>query len=334
MCEQDAVAVDCEHACGLSGHQLVDGTAPEHRRDPRCRRLREDGSDLHGLHRAAEPIEPLADDVQQGVRQRQFRTRRRGRAADQRPAEQQREHRVATGHLVDAAQSTRWQVVAQTFPHDRVELPGIEGANRSNDDGETELGIDIRDDAVLEPQACGDQESDRCIAQAARDEGEHSLRGMVHPMKVVDRHDDRTRMRPLLQQAEQCERNGARRQFVTVRLRPQEGDFEGAVLRGGKDVEIGVRNVDEQVGQRREGELRLGLHGTALEHLEILLPRQPDALPPEGRLADARLPREHERGGPIVDRIDERANRPNLVGAADDRAGVARQLLLLVVRGR
>ncbi len=130
-------------------------------------------------------------------------------------------------------------------------------------------------------------------------------RGRVEPLHVVDREDHR----PLRSDAPQRREHGA-------------AELEGPV-RG--RCAGGLLGVLEQIHEAGERQRHLLLDAAREQHLEALLVATVDPVPPQRRLADAGLAREHERTRAAGDGRDERVDATTFCFAADETGGSSSQ---------
>ncbi len=215
------------------------------------------------------------------------------------------------------------QCVADAFADDRVDLACVECYDLLLDDSHTRVLFDVVEDAVLAGGTRRDEETHSLGTEPSHHECQHTLRRLVHPLRVVDTDHDRALTRQVLQQPEGRHGDGPRRQFETVGLGAQQRDPQGATLRLRQRPEFVVGDIDEQVRQRRERELCLGIDRATTANPKPSFLSESNALAPQRRLADTGLAGEHQRHGAIAARVDEGAQRVNLVDTTDDRGGIA-----------
>ena len=319
--QEHALAVECDDACRFGQPQLVEGTWSEqgrHRGDRRATQHRRHLDDLDGR---AESVEAIADDAQQRVGYRQRPVG--GRAAVHPCAcEVQCEHRVSACHLVQLLHIAWRQCVANAFAHDRVDLARVECGDLLLDDSHACVVVDVVEDAVLAGGTRCDEETHPLGAEPSHHESQDTPRRLVHPLRVVDADHDRALARQVLQQPEGRHGDGPRRQFETVGLGAQQRYLQGVTLRLRQFAEVVVGDIDEQVRERRERELCLGIDRATAVDAEPSFLRESNAFVPQRRLADTGLAGEHQRRGATADRVDEDAHCLGLVDTTDD-GGVA-----------
>jgi hypothetical protein len=131
------------------------------------------------------------------------------------------------------------------------------------------------------------QHTDRFVGQPSHDVLDDRRRGLVEPLRVVDRDHDRCGPRDRPDELEHADpdRSVVRHQLIAVG--PQQRDLEGAALRRGQRGQGLLGQPVEQIAQSHEGEHRLGLGRPADQQpiAEALGGR--DRLAPHRGLADA-----------------------------------------------
>ena len=131
--------------------------------------------------------------------------------------------------------------------------------------------------------------------EAARRVGERVGGRAVEPLDVVDRDEDGLPGGERAEGAQEADRDRRALGRRPRRRRPKQRDLERVQLRGREAAELGRCDPVEQVDQRRERVLGLGVGGSRREHAKTALARSVDARLPERRLADAGAADEQER---------------------------------------
>ena len=148
------------------------------------------------------------------------------------------------------------------------------------------------DEASAAPR---EQEAHGPVAEAAGRERQCVGRGRIEPLDVVDRHEQRRAVGEATQDVEESEGDRPLSGRRPLGLRAQQRDLERSPL-GSRNVgDGGGIDAVEQVGQRGEGELGLGVARPRAEDVQAVLARRLAAGFPECRLADTRPTDEHER---------------------------------------
>jgi hypothetical protein len=167
-------------------------------------------------------------------------------------------------------------------------------------------------------QPAGDQQSDRPFSETAGDELERTRRRSVEPLDIVDRQEDGSALGQRPHDAEEAQRDRARKRRRAFGLPAQQCHLERAPLRLGETRHRFGRDVLQQVAQRGEGELCLRIDRPADEH--VIRPRPgagDDALPQCG-LADPRLAFEKEPGGALRGGVEKPSQRVELALSSHD----------------
>ena len=144
-------------------------------------------------------------------------------------------------------------------------------------------------------RACREEKAHRDAVEAARRVGERVGGRAVEPLDVVDRDEDGLPGGERAEGAQEADRDRRALGRGARRRRPKQRDLERVQLRGREATELGRCDPVEQVDQRRERVLGLGIGGSRREHAKTAIPRSVDARLPERRLADAGAADEHER---------------------------------------
>jgi hypothetical protein len=140
-----------------------------------------------------------------------------------------------------------------------------------------------------------DQDPDRRILQTADHERQHSGRGRIQPLDIVDRDDHRTGRGQRAQHPQRRDRHGSLVRWSTLDLGSEERRIRGALLRG---REVGQLEVEE-VAKRRVGETGLRFRRAAGQHAMTSRPRDRHPRVPQGRLANpGRSLQQQGRGSP------------------------------------
>ena len=284
--QEHSLAVERDDACRFGQPQLVEGAWSEQARHRGDRRATQHRRDLDDLDRRAESVEAIADDAQQRVRYRQRPVG--GRAAVYPCAcEVQCEHRVSARHLVQLLHIVWRQSVAERS-RTIVSTWPVSSAATCCSTTRTPASWSTSSRMLFSRAArVRDQETHTLGAEPSHHECQDTLRRLVHPLRVVDADHDRALARQVLQQPEGRHGDGPRRQFETVGPAPQQRDLQGVTLRLRQCAEVVVGDIDEQVRQRRERELCLGIDRATTEDAEPSFLRESKAL---GHSVDLPIP--------------------------------------------
>ena len=153
--------------------------------------------------------------------------------------------------------------------------------------------------------------------------GEDRRRGVVEPLGVVDRDDQRPGVGQRAQQ-----RCRGHRQRPLVRqlagwLGAQDGDLDGVPLDGGQGCELAVGDGRQEVGQAAEGERPFGLSWRRSEDPCTTLGGPLDPGPPDRGLADPRFADDQQARRTRSCPLEQPLDRLELRRAAD-QVGVHR----------
>ena len=180
--------------------------------------------------------------------------------------------------------------VAQQLAHrsdgERADLDLLQP---SGADGALELGR--RRSLVA---ATREQEEDRLLVQAARGEQQQPEGRRIEPLEVVDRDDDGALRGELPQRGQ--ERDRERTQVgLLLALLQEKRDRERVPLRRRQRRQHHVVHSLQQVAERAEQQLHLGLRTRRAQDAIPARRRVGQRLLPEDRLADPGLARDHDR---------------------------------------
>ncbi len=318
--EAKTVSVDFEDPRVERPRQSTFGPTAGGRLDQTDRRTGERSNDPRDLEPCrAETIKALVHEIFEIRRDRQLRTRVDSAAASlECTCELEGEEGIATRRLPDAQKrrsgkgclDARAQQLVQRANAERRELDGLEPAGGYS---------------LLKPRrshtASGQDDHDRLALEARQRESQHRRGWLVEPLDVVDGEHEPVRGRHRGSQAaegvEKRERDDAFVRRCTVGIREGEGGFERAPLRPWQLRQDLVDNAPDQVGQPDEGEVRLGLRGSAREHERTGRPRSLDCGQPQRRLADPGVADDHCGLEPISGRVKEIDESRKLVLPAD-----------------
>jgi hypothetical protein len=169
-------------------------------------------------------------------------------------------------------------------------------------------------------QTCPDGEPHQCRLhlESARNEPEHHSRRSIEPLCVVDDEEHRPVRRDV---GHEPQRGEADQIDVGDGFARNQGErhLEGVPLKLGEPVEP-VEERQQQLVQPGEGQARLGLHRSGPEHAHPLPTCPCRRRCQQGRLADTRVPANHERTAAAVNPVDEaREPRQLLLSADQDR---------------
>ena len=260
-----------------------------------------------------------------GYRQRIARPRRRTRF-DQCPRQLERKQRIAARDLGDAPQRRPRKDVVEVRADDVVQRTEAERAEMDPLDSPGERTVQperIAGTLILNAQRGDD--TDAPIADPSQRECERLRRRAVEPLLIVDRQHHRRRGGEQAQQRQHRHRDGARARRRAVRARAHQRDLERPPLRLGELRQNRVNDRLEKVGERRERQLRFGLHGPTRQHDQRAARGPLEDLPPHRGLADPHLALEDDRSGLVPEPIEEAVDRVELGAAADDGLHVRRK---------
>jgi hypothetical protein len=237
--------------------------------------------------------EPCADEraKARGDRQRLVKRRLAAMLLD-RPPELEREEGVAAGGLVEAHQ--RWARHAHPKTQPEKLMESGEGERPEAEPLRWEPGLE-RDRGWL---AIGETDSrehaNRLSHQTAEGEGKDSRRGLVEPLGIVDRDEQRAATG---ERAEDVQEGKPDRPLVwrlPFRLGEEERRLERPPLRRGNSGQRVLECAGEEVAERGEGELHLRAGGPAGKRPLPTRPGAGKARLPEHRLPDSHLALEHK----------------------------------------
>jgi hypothetical protein len=159
-----------------------------------------------------------------------------------------------------------------------------------------------------------DQESDPLLAQPSQRAGKRGLRRPIEPLNVVKCEH---KVALAARGAQKAQGRGGDRaaivcSFLTGGLSSQQRNLQRAPLWSSQSLSKLLIQRVEQIAQRREGELHLGLHRTAATDTPPSRQRLRARLTPHCRLADPRLPLDHKHSRPST-LLEERRDRAQLL---------------------
>ncbi len=206
------------------------------------------------------------------------------------------EERVASRRLVDPHEIGTREIHPDAIAQEPVCLAESERRHANFDDAilaEERGGLERWSHPRCVPDA-HEQRDARATQTPERDPQDARRRG-VEPLEVVDRDEEVGIGRQEREHVEhrQPDRFGLGRRGA--RILEQQRHAQGPQP-GRREVvlDLGENRADE-IGDPREREPRLGLHGSMDEHARAARDRLVDAALPEDRLADARVAPQHER---------------------------------------
>ena len=219
-----------------------------------------------------------------------------GGASAELAADLQREERVASGHLAQLRQLRR----ESSTPRRCLRI--WNSAADASGPTESRVGGAGREPALelARFSANGEQRADALVTQPTEREQERPRRRSIEPLEVVDRDEDR---RVRCERREDCRgrrgRPRAARQHCRRRILRSAAPLSSARRRSvaQRRQQLVGHDRAEQLGDPGEGEDSLGLDRAVREDAAAACARALESRLPERRLADPRLPREHERGG-------------------------------------
>ena len=286
----DPVAVDDDHT-GVDG--VVERLRPRHGgelRDPWIGRERDGEQEPLDLRR--EPRDTRAEELLHRVGQRQVVAHVERPSLGKRPADLEREQRVAERRVGDPPDQLPGKVEAETLGEDTPQ-----GAHAQRLDLEPrkprrpERALERR----LALRACREEKAHRDAVEPARRVGERVGGRAIEPLDVVDRDEDGLPGGERAEGTQEADRDRRALGRGACRRRPKQRDLECVQLRGREAAELGRSDPVEQVDQRRERVLGLGVRRSRREDAKTAIARSVDARLPERRLADAGAADEHER---------------------------------------
>ena len=286
----DAVAVDDDHA-GV--HGVVERLRARHGgelREPWVGRERD--GEQEPPDRRPEPRDPRAEELLHRVGQRQVVAHVERPSLGERAADLEREQRVAECRVGDPSDELAGKIEAEPLGED---APEGAHAQRLDLEPRKPRRPERRLERRLALRACREEKAHGNAVEPARGEGERVGGRAVEPLDVVDRDEDGLPGGERAEGAQEADRD--RRAFGRRprRRRAKQRDLERVQLRGREPAELGRDDAVEQVDQRRERVLGLGVGGSRREDAKTALARSVDARLPERRLADSGAADEHER---------------------------------------
>ncbi len=168
------------------------------------------------------------------------------------------------------------------------------------------------------PRPAGGQHPDAVASKPAEGEREGRGRCLVEPLGVVDGEQKWGPARQFAEDAAKSRCRGSRLGRRALVGGAKERDLKRMALRFGQRVERLRGHRLEQVSQRGERELRLGLRRSANQRPVAARLGSANRLPPQGRLADPGLPLELEGHEPVLRRVEKALDRRELALPADD----------------
>ena len=297
------------------------------------RRLREG---RRGRERAArrrgQRVEPFVQELAKSLRHGERLPGNGCRPASlERTTELERVEGVAGRDLVQAAQRRPRQDEAYMLLQEAVDGPG---AQRGDVEPAGPVVFGQREGHRLAGPARS-EEAGGLVAQSPPGEGEHGCGRRVEPLQVVHGDERRPLRGELPERVQEGKRDCTLVGRRTGRSFEQERHPERVGLGHRERVEEVVQSRLEQVAQARERESRLRLGGACLEDPAAALPRRVRARAPEGRLADAGLADEDERGRAGGERGHEFAEQGKFFVTSDNAYGSrCRHLPATILRAR
>jgi len=164
----------------------------------------------------------------------------------------------------------------------------------------------------------GRQEADGFVPQTPDDELQHADGRRIHPLSVVDGHDDGRDRRRRADAPEDRERHGPLVGARTRSRREQERDLEGLALRPRERRQTLLEHGFDQVPEGRVRQTGLGLHGDARDDPVAAVAATREAPLPDGRLPDAGITRQQQGARAGRDRVEEPIEDRELRLASDD----------------
>jgi hypothetical protein len=232
------------------------------------------------------------------------------------------EEGIAARHLMEAEERGSREILTHLV--EEHPFDGVRG-QRSDVDGVLAILGEDRHDAqgivVGFGAPNGSHQADRLVLQAPHDELEHPDRGEIHPLDVIDRHDDGGGRGHRPEASEDGQGNGPLVGAGARTRGSQGGDLESPALRLGHGRECLLEDGLEEVTEGGVRQARLRFDRAARERAVApkLRPRQP--LLPHGGLADAGISRQEHGARPGRDRVQEAMEDRELRLAPDDVTG-------------
>jgi len=246
-------------------------------------------------------------------------------ASKQRECDLLGEEGIAARHLVDAQERRPREPLTDRFQDDPLDVvegqrPDMEVVHallrERRPDGE---GID-----VVIGSSNGRHQADRLVPQTPDDELQHASRRQIHPLPVVDGHDDGRGGRHRTDAPQDGQRDGPLVGAPAGTRRSQERHLQGRALRLGERRQALVQDGLDEVAEDGVRETRLGLDGAARERPVAALEGSRQSLLPNGRLPDAGITRQKQGARAGRDRVQEAMEDRELGLAPDDVTGQRR----------
>ena len=240
---------------------------------------------------AGQARHPRAEQVLDRVGNGQVVADRRQRGIDELASDLEREQRIPEGRIEDAAEEMPRQRQSEPPEQDAPRRPEAQRA-------------DVQDleptclERLLEgrrrPSALGEQNADVALVEPSRSVGERGGRRRVEPLEVVDRNEQRCRGCEGAQRPEEADRDRLRFRGRTGGGRSEQRHLERLELRSGQSRQLLAPDAVEEVDERRERELRLGVARPHREDAQALIASSGDSGLPELRLPESRSTGENE----------------------------------------
>ena len=316
MGRADAVAVDHQHA---RVHGVVERVRPRDRgelREPGVGRERD--GEQEPPNRWPEARDPRAEELLHRVGQRQVVDGVERPSLRERATDLEREERVAERRVGDPTDELPGEIEAEPL---REHTPEGAHAQRLHLEPCEPARPECRLEGRLSLRPRREEEADGDALEPTRRVRQRVGRRAIEPLDVVDRDEEGLPGGKRAQGAEEADRDRRPLGRRPRRRRAEERDLERVQLRGREAAELVRRDPVEQVDQRRERVLGLGVGRSCREDAEPVLARCVDARLPERRLPDAGAADEHERRR-CPGR--EELSNPRELGLAADERGAAR----------
>ena len=166
--------------------------------------------------------------------------------------------------------------------------------------------------------AHGQQDPRGPVGEAPDGVRQDRARGIVDPLRVVERDDEPRLARKLLEQRRGRHRQRPLVRKLTGRLGPQDRDVQGVALdRGERRHPIGA-DLRQEVREPAEGQLALGFGGCRAEDDRAALLRPVDRGSPDRGLADPGLTVDDQAGRAVPEPLDETIDGCQLDLTSDD----------------
>jgi hypothetical protein len=239
-----------------------------------------------------------------------------------RPSQLDGRERVARGQVVDATHRPSGQVRG-VVAEQRVEVGDAERTEHEMPEARGAVEPEWQRQISVRPAR--HEDADGLVRQPAGDVAQHPLRCPVDPVDVVDRQQEW----PLLGEGTQkAEHRDAHRVLVGHRtgfVRAQQREVERVPLRRRERGRRRAVNGVEQVPQRYERQVDLGVDGGRGNDPVPPLHRRGDEVSRQRRLADACGPFDEQRRRAGREFVEELGGDEELVRAADERRPPAGQ---------